>query len=124
MLFDVADALSIPPSVIQEQLAEIQWADHINAGAIAQILGQGLGNFVEFLTNLFLVLLYLVYLLFERESFIRRLENSFSHRSGASRAVGVIHSINQQIASLFEHQDRNFSTYRNCGCWISPSFRS
>ena len=99
MLFDVADALSIPPSVIQEQLTEIQWADHINAGAIAQILGQGLGNFVEFLTNLFLVLLYLVYLLFERESFIRRLENSFSHRSGASRAVGVIHSINQQIAS-------------------------
>ena len=42
MLFDVADALSIPPSVIQEQLTEIQWADHINAGAIAQILGQGL----------------------------------------------------------------------------------
>jgi hypothetical protein len=60
MLFDAADALSIPPSVIQEQLTEIQWADHINAGAIAQILGQGLGNFVEFLTNLFLVLLYLV----------------------------------------------------------------
>jgi predicted PurR-regulated permease PerM len=27
------------------------------------------------------------------------LENSFSHRSGASRAVGVIHSINQQIAN-------------------------
>ena len=41
MLFDVADALSIPPSVIQEQLTEIQWADHINAGAIDQMLGQG-----------------------------------------------------------------------------------
>lgn len=98
LLTQLATALEIPPSEIRNQLSTIQWADHISPASIAGMVGRGLGNFVEFLTNVFLVLLYLVYLLFERETFLSRLENSFAHRSGASRVIRVIHSINEQIA--------------------------
>jgi len=101
LLDQVVESLPIPSEEVETFLQNFKWADQIQAGTIAQVIGTSFGKFGGFLGNLFLVLLYMVYLLFERESFFKRVQNSFPSEK-AQQITQVVQQINRGIASYLE----------------------
>lgn len=101
ILDQIAISLPISSEEIDEYLSNFKWSDQFEPGTIAQVLGTSFGKFSGFMGNLFLVLLYMVYLLFERESFFKRIYKSFPTEK-AERIAGIVQQINHQIASYLE----------------------
>lgn len=98
---EVIQSLPIPSEEIQSFMNNFRWSEHFQPGTVAKIVGTSFGQFGGFLGNLFLVLLYMVYLLYERESFFKRVANSFRTKK-AERITKIIQQINLQIASYLE----------------------
>lgn len=101
LMDQVIQSLPIPSEEIESFMENFRWSDHFQPGTVAIMVGASFGQFGGFLGNLFLVLLYMVYLLSERESFFKRVQNSFQSEK-ATRITQIITQINQQIASYLE----------------------
>ena len=91
----------LPSEEVETFIRNFRWEEHFQPGAVAQIIGKSFGKFGGFIGNLFLVLLYMVYLLFERESFFNRVRHSFEVEKSL-RITRVVKQINQQIANYLE----------------------
>ncbi|MGK5092186.1 AI-2E family transporter [Deltaproteobacteria bacterium TL4] len=98
LMDQVIQSLAIPAEEVKSFTSNFKWSDHVKPGTVATMLGQGFGTFLEFMTNLFMILLYMVYLLFERESFFRRIDKSFS-KERSERIVSILSKINRQIGN-------------------------
>ncbi len=101
LLDDTVQLLHLPSDEVNRFMQNFRWSDHLEAGKVAQFIGASFGRFGEFIGNLFFVLLYMVYLLFERESFFNRVEKGFDPER-AQRIKQIVTHINQQIANYLE----------------------
>ncbi|MBF0278116.1 MAG: AI-2E family transporter [SAR324 cluster bacterium] len=101
LLDQVVHSLPIPSDEVNAFMRNFKWADHFKPGTIAQMIGTSFGKFGGFLGNLFLILLYMVYLLFERESFFKRIHNSFPTEKAEQISL-VVNQINLGIAGYLE----------------------
>ncbi|MFQ6081993.1 MAG: AI-2E family transporter [Candidatus Aminicenantia bacterium] len=74
----------------------IDWAKQLNFSAVASFLLASLGSFFNFIANLFLVLLFLVYILAGRGKLRAKLEKSFK-RKNSVRINEIISNIDHQV---------------------------
>jgi len=74
----------------------IDWVEQVNLEKIASLILSSLGPFFAFINNLFLIFIFLIFILAEREIIEKKISKSFSG-SQSKRIVDVIHKINNQI---------------------------
>lgn len=76
--------------------APIDWLKQLDLGRIGSILLNSLGPFFSFMSNLFLILIFMIFILAGRGRVIPKIELSFSSQR-ASEISQVIHNIDSQI---------------------------
>jgi len=74
----------------------VNWVEQIDLDKIASFILSSLGPFFAFIKNLFLIFIFLVFILAEREIIEKKIANSFSG-SQSKKIVEVIQKINKQI---------------------------
>ncbi len=79
-----------------EKLEPIDWANQLNFSSIASFLLSSLGSFLKFLTNLFLVLLFLVFILAGRGRLREKIQNSFK-KEDSLRINEIISNVDHQV---------------------------
>jgi predicted PurR-regulated permease PerM len=79
-----------------EKLETIDWANQLNFSAIASFLLSSLGSFLKFLANLFLVLLFLVFILAGRGRLRDKIQKSFNKKE-SSRINEIISNVDRQV---------------------------
>lgn len=73
----VLGILKIPHSEVQNYFDNIKWTDLWQKASLTSILGSTVGTFINFLANLFIILLFMVYIVLGREHFIKKIEKAF-----------------------------------------------
>jgi predicted PurR-regulated permease PerM len=93
MIAQVAEAI---PGVDAEMLERMIAGDTRSAADNARRLQAAAGSFLDFASNVVVVLVYLVFLLVEQASFVRRIETAFGP-ANARRILTVVSRINASI---------------------------
>ena len=65
--------LKVPLKDVESFTDKIDWRNMLNSGQLTAVVGSTLGPFTSFISNLFLVLLYLMFMLGERQELSSRL---------------------------------------------------
>ena len=79
-----------------EKLETIDWENQLNFSAIASFLLSSLGSFLKFLANLFLVLLFLVFILAGRGRLRDKIQRSFNKKE-SGRINEIISNVDRQV---------------------------
>jgi predicted PurR-regulated permease PerM len=88
--------LSATFPAIEQQIRNTQWDQAVDVSALTGHLASWVGSLFLVVNELFLVILYLVFLLMESEDFPAKLNRAFA-AEGALRLGGVMHNIEQQV---------------------------
>ncbi|HVG08721.1 MAG TPA: AI-2E family transporter [Thermoanaerobaculia bacterium] len=80
---------------LREPVEGFHWQEAVEVSSVGGLLAAGVGSFLVFFNELFLVLLYLVFLLAGSESFPHKLERALKDR--AERVATVIANIEGQV---------------------------
>jgi predicted PurR-regulated permease PerM len=72
--------LRIPHEEVQNYVENIRWTELWQKASLTRILGNTVGSFVNFIGNLFLVLLFTVYIVLGREHFLFKLRKAFDEK--------------------------------------------
>ncbi|MCP2597422.1 AI-2E family transporter, partial [Candidatus Aminicenantes bacterium AC-335-G13] len=78
------------------RLESIDWAKQLNFSSIASFLLSSLGSFLKFLTNLFLVLLFLVFILAGRGRLRDKILKSFKGQN-SKKIIEIISNVDRQV---------------------------
>lgn len=78
------------------RIENIDWIGQLDIDRIGRILGSSLGPFFSFLSNLFLVLIFLIFIMSGRGKTKEKINKSMDHIR-ASRVIHVIKNIDSQI---------------------------
>ncbi len=81
-------------------LSGIDWSRYLEGGA-AKVLGFGVEKSGALFVDIGLILIYMLYMLFERELFLNRIQKAFKPEK-AKNIVSILKYINQQIAAYLE----------------------
>ena len=81
-------------------LNAIDWSKYLEGGA-AKILGFGIEKSGGLFVDVGLILIYMLYMLFERESFFSRIQRAFEAKKAEKIGI-MLNYINQQIAAYLE----------------------
>lgn len=81
--------------MLREPVERFRWQEAVEVSSLTGILAAGLGSFLVFFNEMFLVILYLVFLLAGSESFPAKLERALAQRT--ERVAGVIANIEDQV---------------------------
>lgn len=81
---------------ILPQWEPVDWAGQLDVNRIGGFFLSSLGPFFSFISNLFLVFMFLIFILAGRGNIQRKIENSFSQKS-SSQIIGVIRNIDIQV---------------------------
>ena len=73
----IIKSLKIPHENIIQYYSHINWSELLQKLSIPKIISSSVGSFITFLVNLFLVLLFTVYILLGREHLISRVAQAF-----------------------------------------------
>ena len=74
---DTLDKLKIPEVDLEEYYENINWSELLQKFSIPKLLSTSVGSFINFLANLFLILLFMVYILLGREDLLKRIAKAF-----------------------------------------------
>ena len=74
----------------------LDWVGQLDIGRIGSFLLSSLGTFISFISNLFLIFIFLVFILAGRGKTKAKIKNSFSDNRG-SKIIDVIQNIDSQI---------------------------
>jgi AI-2 transport protein TqsA len=88
--------LSATFPALDQQIRGMQWDQAVDVSSLTGHLASWIGSLFLVVNELFLVILYLVFLLMESESFPDKLNRAFAEE-GAQRLGGVMHNIEQQV---------------------------
>lgn len=80
---------------LRESIEGFHWQKAVEVSSLTGLLATGVGSFLVFFNELFLVLLYLVFLLAGSESFPHKLKRALADR--AERVAAVIANIEAQV---------------------------
>jgi predicted PurR-regulated permease PerM len=92
LLVEAGDALEIP----RLKLDPTEWLKGLNIEKIASVMLSALGPFINFMSGLLLVLLFLVFIIAGRGGLERKVGGAFPPRE-ASRVVAMVRTIDGQI---------------------------
>jgi AI-2 transport protein TqsA len=81
--------------MLREPVKRFRWQEMVEVSSLTGVLAAGAGSFLLFFNEMFLVILYLVFLLAGSESFPAKLERALMDR--AERVAGVISNIETQV---------------------------
>lgn len=74
----------------------INWVDQLNLSRVGGVLLSSLGPFFSFMANLFLILIFLIFMLAARGSMRQKIESSFDEAKSI-QIKGVIENIDSQV---------------------------
>lgn len=69
--------LKIPQEDVNQYYSQIDWSELLQKLSLPKILSSSVGSFINFLANLFLILIFLIYILLGREHLLTRVEQAF-----------------------------------------------
>ncbi len=93
---NVLTMFDMPMEELNARIKEIDWTTAIKDLSLPSIVSSGIGSFFNFLGNVFIVLLFMVYLLVGKEYMVGRIERAFEgERSQQIR--DAMENINDQI---------------------------
>lgn len=92
----MAERLSATFPALDQQIRSMKWDQAVDVSSLTGHLASWIGSLFLVVNELFLVILYLVFLLMESESFPDKLNRAFA-AEGAQRLGGVMHNIEQQV---------------------------
>lgn len=95
LLQGTVDRLVSAFPMLREPVERFRWQEAVEVSSMTGVLAAGLGSFLVFFNEMFLVILYLVFLLAGSESFPHKLQRALADR--AERVGGVIANIETQV---------------------------
>jgi AI-2 transport protein TqsA len=95
LLEGAVDRLVSTIPMLREPVERFRWQEALEVSSLTGMLAAGAGSFLLFFNEMFLVVLYLVFLLAGSESFPAKLQRALEHR--AERVGGVIANIEAQV---------------------------
>ncbi|OQX95648.1 hypothetical protein B6I21_04315 [candidate division KSB1 bacterium 4572_119] len=91
--------LQIPHESLVKYYSEVSWGELLQKLSIPSILSASVGSFINFIANLFLILLFTVYILLGREHLLANIAKAFPKRS--KKIDTVMANINEGIQRYF-----------------------
>jgi len=73
----ILELLKIPQEDVNQYYSQIDWSELLQKLSIPKILSSSVGSFINFLANLFLILIFTIYILLGREHLASRVEKAF-----------------------------------------------
>lgn len=73
----ILELLKIPQENVNQYYSEIEWSELLQKLSIPKILSSSVGSFINFLANLFLIFLFMIYILLGREHLLSRVAKAF-----------------------------------------------
>ena len=73
----ILSILEIPQEQLQQYYSQIEWGALLQNVSLTKILSSSVGSFINFLANLFLIILFTVYILLGREHLLSKVEKAF-----------------------------------------------
>lgn len=95
MYLNALEKLKIPEVDVQEYYENINWSELLQKFSIPKLLSTSVGTFINFLANLFLILLFMVYILLGREDLLKRIAKAFPQDENTF--MDVYNNINKGI---------------------------
>jgi len=92
----LAERLAASFPALHEKIGQMKWGEAVNVSAATAFAAAWIGSFFIVLNELFLVILYLVFLLVGNESFPQKLGRAFAENQ-ALRVGAVMHNIEHQV---------------------------
>ena len=74
---NILGILKIPHEEVANYVEQIKWTELWQKASITSVLGSTVGTFINFLTNLFLILLFTVYIVLGRGHFVSKIKKAF-----------------------------------------------
>lgn len=96
MFQDILGWFNIPLQDLNSYLHNFNWQRAITGLSLPSYISSGIGSFLQFLANVLIVLLFMIYILLGRDSFYDRIRRAFESR-GSDRVMVTVKNINDQI---------------------------
>ncbi len=96
MFENILQWFNIPIEDLNTYLHNFDWRRAITGLSLPSYISSGIGSFFQFLANIFIVLLFMIYILLGRDSFYDRIRRAFKSQ-GTSRVMATVKNINDQI---------------------------
>ena len=96
----IIGSLKIPHEDVVEFYSQLNWSNVLEKLSIPHIVSSSVGSFINFIANLFLVLLFTIYILLGREHLTSNIEKAFpAERS--KKICNVLENINKGVQKYF-----------------------
>lgn len=95
LVHHTVDRLVATFPILREPVASFRWDEVFDVSSMTGLAAAGVGSFLVFFNEMFLVILYLVFLLAGSQAFPAKLERALDHR--AERVAEVIANIEAQV---------------------------
>jgi len=93
---NILGSLKIPQEDVYQYYSKLDWSELLQKLSIPKILRSSVGSFINFLANLFLILLFTIYILLGREHLLSRVEKAFPNEQ-STKIKTVFKNINQRM---------------------------
>jgi AI-2 transport protein TqsA len=100
LYLSIIDKLQIPQDEVQQYYTEIDWGTLLEKLSLPSILSSSVGTFFNFLANLFLILLFTVYIMLGREHLITNIGKAFPGERSET-IYRVMDNINKGVQKYF-----------------------
>lgn len=90
------ESLKIPHEQVKAYIQQVKWADVWDNLSLTSFVTSTVGSFISFLTNLFFVLLFTIYIVLGKEHFRSKVEQSFPPEK-AGRIADIFKNINSGV---------------------------
>ena len=100
LYLSIIRALKIPQEQVQQYYTQIDWGTLLQKLSLPSILSSSVGSFINFLANLFLILLFTVYIMLGREHLVANIGKAFPGEKSES-IYRVMENINKGVQKYF-----------------------
>ncbi|HDP99819.1 MAG TPA: AI-2E family transporter [bacterium] len=100
LYLSIITSLKIPHEDVLKYYSQVNWGELLQKLSIPEILSSSVGSFISFLANLFLTLLFTIYILLGREHLISRIAKAFPGER-SEKIYLVMGNINEGIQKYF-----------------------
>ncbi len=96
----IIGTLKIPHEQVVDYYQHINWGELLQKLSIPSLLSSSIGSFINFIANIFLILLFTVYILLGREHLISNIARAFPGRR-AQKIYQILGNINDGVQKYF-----------------------
>lgn len=96
LYLNILGMLKIPQDQVNQYYDQINWAELLQKLSIPNVLSSSIGSFINFLANVFLILLFTIYLLLGREHLLENVDQAFPGRRSQKFHI-VFENINKGV---------------------------